>query len=287
MSQRTPSEALQQTWLKTVLLPGIDDPRESGLTELVQYTGRPREEVLARCEQHREQLKERWGEQSRDDAEAIGEFYRDADAHIYGLLWWHCLQRGPAVAWNAHILELARRHGASSCLDFGGGIGSNALMFQNAGIETTLAEISRPGLDFARWRADRRGVKLDLVDLNQESLEDRTFDLVTAIDVLEHVPDAVATLEQLTSLLNPGGYLCFDLIAGSYDPDEPFHLMRSKYPIRSRLRALGLTRVEAFGKYLFLRKVARPGPVNRLILAWDVLRWRIYYGVQGQWPAAR
>ena len=45
--------------------------------------------------------------------------------------------------------------------------------------------------------------------------------------------------------------------------------------------------LERFGKYLFLRKVARPGPVNRLILAWDVLRWRIYYSVQRQWPAAR
>ncbi len=63
--------------------------------------------------------------------------------------------------------------------------------------------------------------------------------------------------------------------------------MRSKYPTRSRFRALGLPRVEAFGKYLFLRKVARPGPVNRLILVRDVLRWRIYYAVQGQWPAAR
>ncbi len=63
--------------------------------------------------------------------------------------------------------------------------------------------------------------------------------------------------------------------------------MRSKYPIRSRFRALGLTRVEAFGKYLFLRKVARPGPVNRLTSAWDVLRWRIYYAVHGQRPAAR
>ena len=98
MSQRTPSEALQRTWLKAVLLPGIDDPRESCLTELGQYSGRPPEEVLARCEQHREQLKERWEEQPRDDSEAIDEFYRDADAHIYGLLWWHCLQRGPAVA---------------------------------------------------------------------------------------------------------------------------------------------------------------------------------------------
>jgi hypothetical protein len=49
MSQRTPSEALQRTWLKAVLLPGIDDPRESGLTELVRYTGRSFEEVLARC----------------------------------------------------------------------------------------------------------------------------------------------------------------------------------------------------------------------------------------------
>jgi 2-polyprenyl-3-methyl-5-hydroxy-6-metoxy-1,4-benzoquinol methylase len=287
MAQRAPSEELQRRWLDAVLLPGIRDPRESCLTELSEYSGRSREEVLALCERSRDLLKDRWDERPRDSAEAIDDFYRDADAYIYGLLWWHCLQKGPAVAWSARILELALERDVRSCLDFGGGIGSNALLFQRAGIDTTLAEISRPSLDFARSRAERRGLELRFIDLNCQSLDGRSFDLVTAIDVLEHVPDHLDTLERLTALVRPGGYLCFDLIAGRHDPDEPFHLMGSKYPIRSRIRGMGLAPVARFGKYLFLCKVTRSELANRWIRGWDVLRWRLYYLAQGQWPSAR
>lgn len=286
MAQRAPSEKLQRRWLEAVLLPGVSDPRESCLTELSEYSNRPREEVLALCEHSRDRLKDRWEERGRDSTDAIADFYRSADAYIYALLWWHCLQKGPAVAWNAHILELALEREVRTCLDFGGGIGSNALLFQKAGIDATLAEISQPSLDFARKRAARRGLELRCVDLNHESLEGRSFDLVTAIDVLEHVPDPVATLEQLTGLVRSGGYLCFDLIAGRHDPTEPFHLMRSKYPIRARARGMGLAPVARFGKYLFMRKVARSAGVNGAIRVWDVLRWRLYYLARGQWPSA-
>jgi SAM-dependent methyltransferase len=287
MAKRAPSEELQRRWLDAVLLPGMSDPRESCLTELAEYSGRPRKEVLALCERSRDLLKDRWEERPRDSADAIDDFYRDADAYIYGLLWWHCLQKGPSVAWNAAILEFALELGVRCCLDFGGGIGSNALLFQGAGIDTTLAEISKPSLDFARKRAERRGLKLHFVDLNDDSLDGRSFDLVMAIDVLEYVPDHVGTLERLTTLVRPGGYLCFDLIAGRYDPDEPFHLMKSKYPIRSRVRGMGLASVANFGKYLCLRRVDRSELVNRVLRGWDVLRWRLYYLAQGQWPSAR
>ncbi len=287
MGGKAPSERLQQLWLDAVLLPGIEDPRESCLTELAEYTQRPRAELLELCQGQRERLKQIWSQHPRDTAKSIDTFYRNVGEYVYGLLWWHCLQRGPAVAWNARILELAQQHGVRSCLDFGGGIGSNAFLFQKAGIETTLAEISQPSLEFARWRAERRGLKIRLVDLEAEPLRGEQFDLVTAIDVLEHVPDALATLRRLASLVRPGGFLCFDLIAGKYDPDEPFHLLRSKYPIRSRLRSLGFRRVEGFGKYLFLQRVERSSAASRALLAWDVLRWRLYYLAQGQWPALR
>ncbi len=160
------------------------------------------------------------------------------------------------------------------------------LLFQKAGIQTTLAEISRPSLDFARSRVKRRALELRCVDLNHESLDGESFDLATAIDVLEHVPDPVGTLESITALVSPGGYVCFDLIAGGHDPDEPFHLMQSKYPIRARIRGMGYTPVATFGKYLFLQRVVRSELANRLVHAWDVSRWRLYYMAQGQWPSA-
>lgn len=287
MAQKRPTEALQQRWLHGILLPGIDDPRESCLTELCEYTGRSREDVEALCRASRERLKEVWQERSRDDAESIEDFYRHADAYLYGLLWWHCLQKGPAVAWNARILELAQERGVRTCLEYGGGIGSLALALSRAGVETTLADISQPSLEFARWRAQRRNLALRTIDLSKDELGDETFDLVTAIDVLEHVADPIATLEELTRRVRVGGYLCFDLIAGRLDPEEPFHLMRSKFPIRSRVRAMGLAPVSSFGKYLVLQRVERSRLWGEVVRAWDVARWRLYYLAQGQWPASR
>ena len=80
MAQQEPSQALRERWLDAVLLPGISDPRESCLTELVEYTGRPRDQVLALCGSSRARLKDRWEERERNSADAIDEFYRDADA---------------------------------------------------------------------------------------------------------------------------------------------------------------------------------------------------------------
>ncbi len=284
---KAPDERLRRIWLDAVMLPGQSDPRESCLAELEAYTGLPREEIERRCQASQAELKEIWEQRERADDAAIEAFYREADPYLFNLLWWHALQEGPAVAWNARIVELAREHGAKTALEFGGGIGSLAIALQQAGIETTLADVSRPSLAFARWRAEQRAVPLRIVDLGEKGLGAERYDLVTAVDVLEHVPDPVATLEELAERVAPEGLFCFDLIAGGFDPDEPFHLMRSKYPIRARWRSLGFRQLEKFGKYLMLSKVERPALANRAIRAWDVSRWRLYYLLQGKWPSAR
>jgi len=48
---------------------------------------------------------------------------------------------------------------------------------------------------------------LDAADSNLASLPAASFDLITALDVLEHVPDLPATASALMKLLKPGGHL--------------------------------------------------------------------------------
>ena len=153
--------------------------------------------------------------------------------------------------------------------------------------DVTVADISDPLLDCARWRIDRRGLEARFIDLKRESLPRGAFDLISAVDVLEHVADPIATLEQLRDALSPGGILVFDLIASAADPERPFHLLRSKFPIRSRIRALGFDAVESFQKYVVFRRRERT-PIGRAwIQGWDLARWRLYYLMQGKWPRAR
>jgi SAM-dependent methyltransferase len=280
----SPSAELRERWLEAVLLPGFEDPRKSCLAELSEYGGEPLEAVERRCLGAVAEQREVWNERARDSERALTEFYDRCDAYLYDLLWWHALQRGTAPAWNARLLDIAARHGCKRYLDFGGGVGTNAILLRRAGLEVTVADISDVLQRFARWRLSRRGLDARFLDLKREPLPDAAYDLVSAVDVLEHVADPVGTLRTLHRALAPGGILVFDLIASDADPDEPFHLLRSKYPIRAAVRALGFERLERFQKYLVYRKVERSPLAQRALRGWDVLRWRLYYAAQGKWP---
>jgi SAM-dependent methyltransferase len=95
-------------------------------------------------------------------------------------------------------------------------------------------------------RAESRGVPY----LSRAEMEAArgTFDIVTAIEVLEHVPDPLATLREIRSLLKPGGYFFLttgnaevfrrNLLEWSYLTPE-IHI--SLFEPRTLARALELT----------------------------------------------
>ena len=86
-------------------------------------------------------------------------------------------------------------------LDVGCGTGANLLMLSQYG-EAEGVDISEDALAFCRERG------LDRVRLGAgEELpyEDGTFDLVTALDVVEHMDDDLAGLREMRRVLRPGG----------------------------------------------------------------------------------
>ncbi|MFN0058935.1 MAG: class I SAM-dependent methyltransferase [Planctomycetota bacterium] len=283
----SPPESLKQLWLPAVLLPGETAARASCLRELAEYTGKSPDAVLRLCQVAVEEQRRNWYDKDRRRAEDLIEFYNSCEAYIYELLWWHALEQGEAPAWNARLLLLARAHGARRYLDFGGGVGTNGILLAREGLDVTVADVSDVLQRFARWRFERRGLHANFVDLKTTSLEPARYDLVSAVDVLEHVADPIVTLRTLHETLAPGGLLVFDLIASKADSDRPFHLLRSKYPIRASVRGLGFEFVEKFQKYVVYRKVARSAAQSALVRRWDTLRWRLYYLAHGQWPAAQ
>jgi 2-polyprenyl-6-hydroxyphenyl methylase / 3-demethylubiquinone-9 3-methyltransferase len=114
------------------------------------------------------------------------------------------------IGWIAERLE-HRFHGRSglSLLDVGcgGGIAAEALAargFQVLGIDPAAAMIR-----VARAHAEHRGLPLIYRIATAEAVlaEGRRFPVVTALEVIEHVPDAAAFLKVLGRLLEPGGVL--------------------------------------------------------------------------------
>ena len=281
---RTPSAELRERWLAATRLPGIEDARESCLVELSEYTGEPRDVVERRCEHAVDEQRELWYERERDNAESLTDFYNGCDAYVYELLWWHALQQGDAPIWNARLLDIAEQFSSKRYLDFGGGVGTNAILLGRAGVDVTVADISDVLQDCARWRLERRKIPAQFIDLKSTPLAAGAYDLISAVDVLEHVADPLETLATLHDALAPGGVLVFDLIASKPDPERPFHLLRSKFPIRSTIRGLGFRHVESFQKYEVYQRVDRSPLLRRCVRTWDLARWRLYYLAQGEWP---
>jgi len=108
-----------------------------------------------------------------------------------------------------------------SLLEVGCGPGWALEVFRDAGFRARGVDVSPA----AAALASERGLVVDLVDIERAALDPRAlgaapgFDVVVALEVLEHLVDPVAALAALRGALAPGGALVVSL------PNE-FHLLR-------------------------------------------------------------
>jgi len=127
-------------------------------------------------------------------------------------------------------------------LDVGCGTGANLQMLSKFGVAEGV-DVSVAALDFCRARG--------LAEVKQgaaESLpyEDAAFDLVTGLDVVEHLDDDIAGLKEMRRVLRPGGRAvlfvpAFMFLWGVQD-DISHHRRRYTLPdLKLKLREAGLT----------------------------------------------
>lgn len=225
-------------WREALLLPGETNLVESGVRELAEYFGISREEARAACDNALADSKREWESAERRSADQIVDFYRTTRSYLFEHVWWHATDV-EANAGNAALLEYARRRGAREYMDFGSGVGANAILFARHGFSVTLADVSQTMLDFARWRVERRGLRANFIDLNRDSLPDGQFDFVSAVDVCEHLADPGAEFGRISRAMKPGGALVFNYRAG-FDEERPMHILESAAPVLRAIRANGL-----------------------------------------------
>jgi SAM-dependent methyltransferase len=156
----------------------------------------------------------------------------------------------------ARTLAFAAQRGLKRVLDVGCGSGLFLDQARAAGLETSGLELNRAAADKARARGHR--IFNCLLDGLDESAG--RFSLVTAFQVLEHVPDPVGLLRQAAARLEPGG--CISVAVPSavgvyrlapWDPSQwpPHHLTRWRPADLAQLaRASGLNLVASGGDVL-------------------------------------
>ena len=98
----------------------------------------------------------------------------------------------------------------------GGGILSEAL--EKKGAQVTGIDISAEVLAVAKAHAQNQQLNIDYIETSAESLasENRQFDVVTCMELLEHVPDPASTITACAKLLKPGGMAFFSTINRTY-----------------------------------------------------------------------
>jgi SAM-dependent methyltransferase len=231
-----------ESFRNAVRPPGGGTERDGALGDLSDYYRISRDEALLRCLKWEDESLDEWEAAPRETAADIAKFYDSVASWSFDLVWYSYLQcSGHGYPKSVIIADRLPNLPGSRVLDLGSGVGVTGQLFADLGCHVTLADVSRPLLDFARWRLERRGTPAEYVHLPAEP-SDGTYDLVTALDVMVHVPPGELddTVRFIRRSLRPGG-----LFVTSYDVrrrarNNAWHLYDDDLPLRWAVQRAGL-----------------------------------------------
>jgi SAM-dependent methyltransferase len=126
----------------------------------------------------------------------------DAIRRVEATHWWYAGRR--AVVFD-RLVRLLPRYASPRVLDIGCGTGFNLEEVRAFGVRDAVGlDLSAKALSFCRERGLSRLVRGDAA---QPPFGDQTFDIVLALDLIEHVEDDRSALGGLCRVLKPGGRL--------------------------------------------------------------------------------
>lgn len=120
---------------------------------------------------------------------------------VEGSHWWFA---GRRRIIESFLKDICQKLDSKSprILDVGCGTGANLEMLARFG-DAEGVDVSPEALAFCRQRGLH---KVSEGEAEHLPYEDRSFDLVTGLDVVEHLDDDVAGLKEMRRVLRPGGY---------------------------------------------------------------------------------
>lgn len=231
--------------------------------EIVRFTDLPRNEV-----EHRVWMQalepgwnvlrdmERFQVIPHVDSENMTQLYRDGDGFIFEtMVFW---AKSDRRRWTEDALERIKKYVAQSgtpnhdicILIFGDGTGNDSLYLANHGFRVDYFDV--PGsktFDFAMKRFAAYGLLGGSIQpcSDYQSCLNQKYDIVISFEVLEHLPDPVATIRDISSMLKMGGIALITDDFGDITARLPTHL-------KSNSKFVGQT------PFLFLK--------NNMLLSW-------------------
>jgi SAM-dependent methyltransferase len=226
----------------SLIAPDLRDVRTQLVHEAAEFLGLRPEDAWQRLRGAGERFRHEWIGAIDDprDESALTRFYNQSDTELFELIEWHASD--PIHYRTLVIRDLALGRRGRSYLDYGSGIGNDALVFAAAGFRVTVADISDCLLAFAAWRCRRRGFSVSTVDLKRQSPPPQTFDVVVCFDVLEHIPTPLRVVRVIRRAMREQGLAVIHAPFAD-DPDHPMHVVHTDV-VTPRMRSLGFQPID-------------------------------------------
>ena len=159
---------------------------------------------------------------------------------VEGSHWWFVGRRKILESFLEPIVEkLGGRSTELHILDVGCGTGANVEMLSQYG-QAEGVDVSDDALEFCK----QKGLKVQKGLAESLPYEDEAFDLTTALDVVEHLDDDIAGLEEMFRVTRKGGYSlvfvpAFMWLWGVQDDISNHRIRYTKRQIVDRLEKAG------------------------------------------------
>jgi 2-polyprenyl-3-methyl-5-hydroxy-6-metoxy-1,4-benzoquinol methylase len=209
--------------------------------ELVGFTDYEVGKVWLGWRESDRRLAESWvaAAPNEKDSKALAEWYQqNSEPYMFAISAYNLDYK--RIRSNLKVMRRAR----GACLDYGAGNGEIVLELARRGHPATYYDVEGQSAKFAQYRARKQQLDVKFRFSKETLAANGKFDTIFSLDVLEHIPDLQAELDFLSSLLNPGGVLLFDVPAGS-TRSHPMHLNHN-VNFRSFLQAKGLREKRAW-----------------------------------------
>jgi SAM-dependent methyltransferase len=174
---------------------------------------------------------------------------QEMQQHTYAIMdrvedshWWFVGRRAILESFMREICaKLPTPDAGLRILDVGCGTGANLEMLSAFG-EAEGVDVSDDALEFCR----RKGLSVEKGLAEKLPYEDGTFDVTTALDVVEHLDDDIAGLKEMHRVTKPGGYSlifvpAFMWLWGVQDDVSNHRIRYTKKQIVERLSQAGYT----------------------------------------------
>lgn len=161
--------------------------REELVADMSEHLGMGEDEFNLKTMMGSKWMREEWNKVKPVGWKQIKAFYKQTKNYLIDQYEWHFTKR------RKFDLELVtgikEKLKPMNILDYGCGIGQNALMLAREGFDVTLADLDSYTLDFAIKRFKKHSVPHKVWKVDTESKPpDKKYDLILLFDVLEHIP---------------------------------------------------------------------------------------------------